>query len=223
MLKPTHLETLKALFKKLGYDDRASQIMTSTLRPPSINLYESHWQRFVEFCRQKKTHVFQVPMSGMRLARSVTRRTMPQWDLYLVLSALMRPPFASARARPTDANIELKWRTLKMCFLLAMATARRRSFIHALSVAPAHITFGRGDVDGQSTASLLPEPGFFAKNQLPSQVPRWVMIPGIDHLHPDDCERMLCPVRQLHLYLNDTRGVHKRLFIHWNPSVRDIL
>ena len=63
-------------------------------------------------------------LRGMRLARPVTRRTMPQWDLHLVLSALMRPPFASAGARPTDANVELKWRTLKTCFLLAMATAR---------------------------------------------------------------------------------------------------
>ena len=60
MLKPTRLEALKVLFKKFGYDDRASQIMTSTLRPSSINFYESHWQRFVEFCRRKKTHVFQV-------------------------------------------------------------------------------------------------------------------------------------------------------------------
>ena len=60
VLKPTRLETLKVLFKKLGYDDRASQIMTSTLRHSSINLYESHWQRFVDFCRRKKTHVFQV-------------------------------------------------------------------------------------------------------------------------------------------------------------------
>ena len=123
---------------------------------------------------------------GLRLARPVTRRTMPQWDLHLVLSALMGPPFASPRARPTNANIELKWRTLKMRILLAMAAAWRRSFIHALSVAPAHITFGWGDVDGQSTVSLLLEPGFLAKNQLPSQVLRWATIPGIDHLHPDD-------------------------------------
>ena len=260
VLKPTCLATLKALFKKLGYDDRASQIMTSTLRHSSINLYESHWQRFVDFCRRKKTHVLQVRsqlfcrylvelvddviapstvishrtsvasvlrhwkydpatdpnvrllLQGMRLARPVTRRTMPQWDLHLVLLALMRPPLASAGARPTDANIELKWRTLKTCFLLAMAMARRQSIIHALIVAPAHITFGRGDVDGQSNVSLLPEPGILAKNQLPSQVPRCVTIPGVDHLHPDDCERMLCPVRPQWYETNSGGGVSASSF-----------
>ena len=53
-----------------------------------------------------------------------------------------------------------------MCFLLAMAW--QRSLIHALSVAPPHIIFGRGDVDEQSTTSLLPqltgEPGVSASS-----------------------------------------------------------
>ena len=34
--------------------------MTSTLRPSSINLSETHWQRFVTYCRQKNINVFQV-------------------------------------------------------------------------------------------------------------------------------------------------------------------
>ena len=117
--------------------------------------------------------------------------------------------------RPTDSQVNLKWRTPKTCFLLAMAMARRKSYIHALSVAHAHITFGRGDVEGQSTVSLLPESGFMAKNQLRSQVTQWVTVPGIAHLIPHEMERILCPVRQLQLYLHD-------LFLHRKPHARDI-
>ena len=98
---------------------------------------------------------------------------------------------------------------LKTCFLLMLATATQRSFLHALSVAPAHIVFVRGDVGGQPTLSLLPKPGFIAKNQLPDQVPPWVKIPGIDHLVPQDSDRVLCPVRQLYLYISDTNHVRR--------------
>ena len=73
-----------------------------------------------------------------------------------------------------------------------MAIARRRSFIHTLSVSYAHITFGWGNVDNQSKMSLLPEPGFLAQNQLPSQVPPWVTVPAIAHLNPQATEKMLC-------------------------------
>ena len=55
----------------------------------------------------------------------------------LVLMSLQRPLFAMAGDRPTDSQIDLKWQTLKTCFLLAMPTACSRSFIHTLSVAHA--------------------------------------------------------------------------------------
>ena len=53
------MENLKALFDKLRYDERVSEIMTLTLRLSLINLYETHWQRFVSYCPQK-INVFQV-------------------------------------------------------------------------------------------------------------------------------------------------------------------
>ena len=55
--------------------------------------------------------------------------------------------------------------------------------------------------------SLLPEPGFLAKNQLPWQAPEWISVPGIAHLNPSEAERMLCPVRQLKLYLRDSERI----------------
>ena len=38
----------------------------------------------------------------------------------------------------------------------------------------------------------------------PSQAPQWISVPGIAHLNPSEAERMLCPVRQLKLYLRDS-------------------
>ena len=37
--------------------------------------------------------------------------------------------------------------------------------------------------------SLLLEARFLAKNQLPSQAPEWITVPGIAHLNPDEPER----------------------------------
>ena len=272
-LKSTRLATLKGLFVKLGYSRRVAECMSTNLRPSSIGCYESHWSRFVEYCRRKHLNVFEVDsrifskyllhlfeneryapstiishrtsiasvlrhwkydpatdprlralLRNFQLARPVQRRLMPQWDLHLVLTALLRPPFTDgANDRPSDDVIDLKWRTLKTTFLLALATARRRSFLHALCVSTC--LFTRGDVQDQLVVNLLPQAGFLAKTQLPDQAPQWIRIPGIAHLNPGELERMLCPVRQLQLYLRDTeriRGGRTRLLLHWDPLIDDI-
>ena len=267
------LATLKGLFVKLGYSRRVAECMSTNLRPSSIGCYESHWSRFVEYCRRKHLNVFEVDsrifskyllhlfeneryapstiishrtsiasvlrhwkydpatdprlralLRNFQLARPVQRRLMPQWDLHLVLTALLRPPFTDgANDRPSDDVIDLKWRTLKTTFLLALATARRRSFLHALCVSTC--LFTRGDVQDQLVVNLLPQAGFLAKTQLPDQAPQWIRIPGIAHLNPGELERMLCSVRQLQLYLRDTeriRGGRTRLLLHWDPLIDDI-
>ena len=111
-------------------------------------------------------------------------------------------------------------------FLLALASARRRSYQHALSIAPGRCVFARGNTQRQLVVSLLPEPGFLAKNQLPTQAPEWITVPMIAHLNPTEPERILCPVRQLKLYIRNSeriRGGRQRMFIHWNRSIRDIM
>ena len=70
---------------------------------------------------------------------------MPKWDLHLVLLSLLRPPFTSQSDEDReswDEVIPLKWRTLKCVFLLALASARRRSYLHALSIAPGRCVSG---------------------------------------------------------------------------------
>ena len=147
---------------------------------------------------------------AFRLERPVQRRIMPKWNLHLVLLSLMRPPFTSQSeedGESSDDVITLKWRMPKCVFLLALASARRRSYLHALSIAPGRCVFARGNTQRQLVVSLLPEPGFLAKNQPPTQTPEWITVPGIAHLNLTEPERMLCPVRQLKLYIRDSERI----------------
>ena len=253
-VKSSCVETLRAILRAKGHSREAANMMSRCLRESSQQVYESHWSRFVAFCRTKRWQVFQVRshhfstymmhlfrddllpstiishrtsvasvlchwvydpaadphikllVRAFRLERPVQRRIMPKWDLHLVLLSLMRPPFTSSEddGESSDDVIPLKWRTLKCLFLLALASARRRSYLHALSIAPGRCVFARGNTQRQLVVSLFPEPGFLAKNQLPTQAPEWITVPGIAHLNPTEPERMLCPVRQLKLYIRDS-------------------
>ena len=90
----------------------------------------------------------------------------------------------------------------KTAFLLAFATARRRSELHALLIDPACLRFNQ--LDG--SVSLTCEPGFLAKNQLPSVVPRTITVPSLARsCGPRDSDRLLCPVRALKFYLKRVR------------------
>jgi integrase len=72
---------------------------------------------FPKTCRQNFFRNFD-------LERPKQKRLVPQWDIGLVLSALKLPQFEPA--------IEVV--SYKCCFLLVLASGRRRSEIHALSV-----------------------------------------------------------------------------------------
>ena len=159
---------------------------------------------------------------AFRLEHPVQRRIMPKWDLHLVLS-LLRPPFISqieVHGESSDDVIPLKWRTLKCVFLLALASARRRSYLHALSIASDSWVFDRGNTQ-QLVVSLLSEPGFSGEESATDAGP-WM-----DHgtwdclLNLTEAERMLCPVRQLGG--GGGGGGSQRMFIHWNCSFRDIM
>ena len=275
-VKSTRVETLRAILSAKGHSREAANMMSRCLLESSLQMYESHWSRFVAFCRTKRWYVFPVRshhfstymmhlfrdrllpstiishrtsvasvlrhwvydpaadphikllVRAFWLERPVQCRIMPKWDLHLVLLSLLRPPFASdgdEDGESSDDVIPLKWRTMKCVFLLALASARPRSYLHALSIAPGRCVFTRGNTQRQLVVSLLPEPGFLAKKQLPTQA-EWITVPGIAHLNLTEAERMLCPVRQLKLYIRDSeriRGGHQHMFIHCNGNIRDIM
>ena len=111
--------------------------------------------------------------------------------------------------------------THKTIFLIALATARRRSEIGALARSSCKFR-----VDAQSM-TLTPKVGFLLKNQSTrgTQADRMkdILIPSLEALCgpdlPDDA--LNCPVRALRLYLKRTdpyRGYRDRLFLPIRPG-----
>ena len=104
-------------------------------------------------------------IASMELQRPRTTPVLPQWDLGVVLEALNKPPYEPLR------EASFKHLTLKTAFLLAMASAGRRSELHALRFDQNYIQFkpkGAG-------VTLYFSPEFMRKNQ--SRIKS--MTPGI--------------------------------------------
>ena len=59
-VKSTRVETLRAILRVKGHSREAANMMSRCLREPSQQVYESHWSRFVAFCRTKRWQVFRV-------------------------------------------------------------------------------------------------------------------------------------------------------------------
>ena len=54
------VKTLRAILRAKGHSREAANMMSRCLRESSQQVYESHWSRFVAFCRTKRWHVFRV-------------------------------------------------------------------------------------------------------------------------------------------------------------------
>ena len=147
------------------------------------------------------------------LERPRQKTLVPKWDLGLVLSFLKLPPFEPAE------TIDLRFLSYKCCFLLALASGRRRSEIHAFSISDACLRFNRD----KSSVTLLTDPAFLAKNQIPDKGAEPVVIPA---LPSDSISVLLCPVRILSIYLERTcslRSVsNSRLFIPIKKGISDL-
>ena len=145
---------------------------------------------------------------SMDLEKPAVSRVVPHWDLALVLDSLKKSPFEPM------SSCSLKCLTQKTVFLIALASGRRRSEIHAFSAAPGSVKFSADF----SAVELHFFPGFLAKNQLPSVAGVPIEIPA---LSGSDMNSVLCPVRALRIYMRRTSFFHrnrKRLFISYIKS-----
>ena len=144
---------------------------------------------------------------SFELQRPVQRSFTPKWDLSWVLICLQKAPY-----EPLNKASKLHV-THKTAFLLALATAKRCSEIHTLAIDSEHLRFNQSD----GSVSLMVQPGFLAKNQLPSICPDPIVIPNLAHIsnteHP---ERLLCQIRALKFYLKMSKPYRQnrtRLFL----------
>ena len=145
--------------------------------------------------------------------RLKSSRNLPKWNLSVVLNELTKAPFEPMK------DTDLKHLTLKTAFLLALASGKRRSEIHAW-VANKVSNLGQWE-----KVSLFPS-DFIAKNQLAregSQSVSPVTIPAlttiVDRQFKED--RTLCPVQALRYYLDrtkDLRGSRSLLFISFKKG-----
>lgn len=138
-------------------------------------------------------------LRNFQVERPVSRNSVPDWDLSLVLNKLSAPPFEPLEDAP------LKLLTWKTVFLVALASGKRRSEIHALD--GGRVSW-REDF---SVVKLRVIPSFLAKTQLATSPPLSFSVPALaPSLGPDmDQDLLLCPVRALRSYLDRTKKLRK--------------
>ena len=153
-------------------------------------------------------------LSSFHRDRPKSSRNLPKWNLSVVLNELTKAPFEPMK------DTDLKHLTLKTAFLLALASGKRRSEIHAW-VANKVSNLGQWE-----KVALFPSSDFIAKNQLarkgsqsvsPVTIPALITI--VDRQFKED--RTLCPVWALRYYLDrtkDLRGSRSLLFISFKKG-----
>ena len=134
--------------------------------------------------------------------RPKPNRSIPTWDPSLVLLGLTKAPFEPLSEAP------LMWLTYKTVFLLALASGKRRSEIHAWT--HSSVSSRRN----WSEVTVSPSPAFLAKNQLASDGPdsiKPVVIPALTTMLDSSLvdDKSLCPVRALTVYLDKTKSMRK--------------
>ena len=156
-------------------------------------------------------------LKGMFNKRPPRKRLPPSWAINDVLSGLAVSPY-----EPMD-NTSLELLTYKTLFLVAAASGRRRSEIHALTIKKGFIRFSQDGV------FLLPDPRFLTKNETASFTPGEIYLPNISSSSSIPEDRKLCPVRALKWYLQRTKQLRSsdNLFIipksPYGPASKDTI
>ncbi|KAJ8034258.1 hypothetical protein HOLleu_21019 [Holothuria leucospilota] len=139
----------------------------------------------------------------MSNSRPALKLLVPSCSINGVLQALAQKPYEPLHLCP------LELLTRKVLFLVAAASARRRSCLQALSVRPGHVRFENHGV------RLIPDHQFLARNQTLTFLPGDIFIPEISSASSVPEDRKWCPVRALKWYLHRTKEVRAsdRLFV----------
>ena len=151
-------------------------------------------------------------VKSFAIERPRSRRSFPDWDLNKVLSFL-----SSERFEPLEEK-DLRTQTMKVLFLVALATARRVGELQALS--------NRVPSLGEDLI-LSYLPSFVAKTESVSNpLPRSFPLKSLRDFAGDLEEgTVLCPVRALLIYLKVTRHIVSRplsLFVSPKKPTRSI-
>ena len=141
-------------------------------------------------------------IEGMSNKRPRVRNIWPSWDLPRVLEYLGGPPFEPLQ------SASLRDLTLKTIFLIAIASGRRCSELHALAI-DSFLVFSQDGV------TMYFRPSFLAKNERSNFKASPLFLPFITKSKKRS-KRLNCPVRALRWYLDRTktvRGQIQQLFV----------
>ena len=156
-------------------------------------------------------------LRGMFHKRPPMKTLPPSWSLTDVLKVLAEAPFEPMHAASLE-NV-----THKTLFLIAAASTRRRSGLHALTIKEGFLRFEQGGV------RLLPDPEFLAKNRTELFTPQEIFLPALGTVSTISEDKRWCPVRALRWYMERTRILrqNERLFIlprsPYTPASKDTL
>ena len=172
---------------------------------------DGYWMAIVDTLGPAGHHISQ--SSDLNRLLSSFPGIVPKVFNLSVVNELTKAPFEPMK----DTN--LKHLTLKTAFLLALASGKRRSEIHAW-VANKVSNLGQWE-----KVALFPSSDFIAKNQLAregSQSVSPVTIPALTRIvDRQSKDRTLCPVWALRYYLDrtkDMRGSRSLLFISFKKG-----
>ncbi len=150
---------------------------------------------------------------GNRSLHPPTRNLVPRWDLSVVLAAIIEPPYEPLR------HATLKDLTLKTLFLIAAASARRVSELHALCTVPPFL------IERPGSYTLTTNPAFLPKTATEVALSSDIELSAF-HPNPQTPVerglRLMCPVRALRYYLQCTQplcGNNTALFVHWDEDL----
>ncbi len=141
---------------------------------------------------------------GMSQLRPIKKSLLPNWSLPLVLNRLIKEPFEPLQ------SADLKFVTLKTAFLIAVASGRRVSEIHALSVDSTHLRWEKAGV------RMRTNPHFMAKNESLRNPGKDIFLAKFDTFTSVKEDKLLCPCRALKIYLKKVapiRESHSQLFL----------
>jgi hypothetical protein len=242
----SRVEIIRKSLVEKGFSDVTASFIARPHKVSSSSLYDAKWNRFNGWCRERKidpvkasvpvvadflVHLFESNrcvstikgyrtaiahvlhqkgvdlshdrdisqlISSLEIQRPPSTRDVPKWDLSLVLSALT-----------------------KTAFLLALASAKRISEVHAFSKIVNH-------KENYSSLTFTFVHEFIAKTQrlgVPETKLQPVTIPALTNIIPDEPDRLLCPVRAVRRYLDRMSKLRseksRRLFISYQPGRHD--
>ena len=146
--------------------------------------------------------------------RPVTNVFYPKWSLRIVLNYLAKSLFEHI------SKCSLENLKLKTVFLVALASGRHRSEIHALSISDECFRFA----PNLTQVSLLTEPGFLSKTPKPGKAPAKIVIKSLaHHVSKDLPDCTLCPVRAQtkikRRVMKPGRTGQGSFFRSWTPSM----